>query len=118
MSSTVKYKLDEAVAVVTLNRPDAMNSFNTDLRATVVRYFQQARDDAAVRAIVFTGEGRCFSAGADLKAGIDPDVEKNACSWSIDRYRRSSRRFRNPLSLPCRARQPASVFRSRCSAIY
>lgn len=75
MSDIVSYDLHGAVAVITLNRPESMNSFNTELRADVVAAFARARDDDAVRVIVFTGEGRCFSAGADLKAGIDRDVE-------------------------------------------
>jgi 2-(1,2-epoxy-1,2-dihydrophenyl)acetyl-CoA isomerase len=53
-----------------------MNAFDTALRAAVVEAFERARDDISVRVIVFTGEGRCFSAGADLKAGIDRDVEE------------------------------------------
>lgn len=74
MSDIVKYELHDAVAVITLNRPDSMNAFDTALRADVVEAFEKARDDDAVRAIIFTGEGRCFSAGADLKAGIERDV--------------------------------------------
>jgi 2-(1,2-epoxy-1,2-dihydrophenyl)acetyl-CoA isomerase len=53
-----------------------MNAFDTALRAEVVEAFEKARDDDSVRVVVFTGEGRCFSAGADLKAGIDRDVEE------------------------------------------
>ena len=75
MSEIVRYEQHGAVAVITLNRPDSMNSFDTALRAAVVEEFARARDDESVRAVVFTGEGRCFSAGADLKAGIDRDVE-------------------------------------------
>ena len=74
MSDVIKYDRQGAVAVITLYRPDSMNSFNTELRAAVVDAFAKARDDDSVRAVVFTGEGRCFSAGADLKAGIDRDV--------------------------------------------
>lgn len=74
MSDIVKYDLHDAVAVITLHRPESMNSFNTELRAAVVDAFAKARDDDSVRVVVFTGEGRCFSAGADLKAGIDRDV--------------------------------------------
>ena len=76
MSDIVKYDLRDAVAVITLHRPEAMNSFDTELRAAVEEAFDRARGDDAVRAIVFTGEGRCFSAGADLKAGIDRDVSE------------------------------------------
>ena len=74
MSDIIKYDLHDAVAVITLHRPESMNSFNTELRAALVDAFAKAREDDSVRAVVFTGEGRCFSAGADLKAGIDRDV--------------------------------------------
>ena len=76
MSDIVRYEQNGAIAVITLNRPDSMNAFQTELRAAVHEAFERARDDAAVRAVVFTGEGRCFSAGADLKAGIDRDVRE------------------------------------------
>ena len=76
MGDIVRYELHDAVAVITLNRPDSMNAFDTALRAEVVAAFDKARDDDSIRVVVFTGEGRCFSAGADLKAGIDRDVEE------------------------------------------
>jgi 2-(1,2-epoxy-1,2-dihydrophenyl)acetyl-CoA isomerase len=74
MSDIVKYEQHDAVAVITLHRPEAMNSFNTELRADLAAALRKAHDDASVRVVVLTGEGRTFSAGADLKAGIDKDV--------------------------------------------
>ncbi len=74
MGEIVRYERHDAVAVITLSRPDGMNAFNTELRAALQDAFDRARDDESVRVVVFTGEGRCFSAGADLKAGIDRDV--------------------------------------------
>jgi 2-(1,2-epoxy-1,2-dihydrophenyl)acetyl-CoA isomerase len=44
-----------------------MNAFTTALRAALVEALQQAEQSGTVRAVVLTGEGRCFSAGADLK---------------------------------------------------
>ena len=76
MSEIVRFETKGAVGIITLNRPDSMNAFDTDLRADVVAAFERAAGDDAVRAVIFTGEGRCFSAGADLKAGIDRDVEE------------------------------------------
>jgi 2-(1,2-epoxy-1,2-dihydrophenyl)acetyl-CoA isomerase len=76
LSDIIKYDLHDAVAVITLHRPESMNSFNTELRAAVADAFAKAREDDSVRAVVFTGEGRSFSAGADLKAGIDRDVSE------------------------------------------
>lgn len=69
---TVKYAQDDAVAIVTIYRPDAMNSFNTELRRDLLAACARAAGDESVRAVVITGEGRSFSAGADLK---DIDAE-------------------------------------------
>ena len=76
MSDIVRYEQQGAVAIITLNRPDSMNAFDTALRADLVAALEKAHDDESVRAVVFTGEGRCFSAGADLKAGIERDVRE------------------------------------------
>lgn len=69
---TVKYAQDDAVAIITIYRPDAMNSFNTALRRDLLAACQRAAEDDSVRAVIITGEGRSFSAGADLK---DIDTE-------------------------------------------
>jgi len=74
MSDIVKYEQQDAVAVITLNRPDSMNAFTNELRADLLEALQKARDDDAVRVVVLTGEGRCFSAGADLKDVVDRPV--------------------------------------------
>jgi len=70
---TVKYAQDDAVAVITIHRPDAMNSFNDELRRDLFAACERAAGDDSVRAVVITGEGRTFSAGADLKGNLDPD---------------------------------------------
>jgi 2-(1,2-epoxy-1,2-dihydrophenyl)acetyl-CoA isomerase len=67
---TVKYEQDDAVAIITISRPDAMNSFNEELRSELLAAFERAAADESVRAVILTGEGRSFSAGADLKAGL------------------------------------------------
>ena len=76
MSDIVKYEQHSAVAVITLHRPEAMNAFNTELRADLAAALDKAHNDDSVRVVVLTGEGRTFSAGADLKAGIDKDVSE------------------------------------------
>jgi 2-(1,2-epoxy-1,2-dihydrophenyl)acetyl-CoA isomerase len=64
---TVKYEMrSDAVALVTLNRPKALNSFTTEMRRDMVDAVSRASSDTAVRAFVITGEGRGFSAGADV----------------------------------------------------
>ncbi len=72
---TVCLETDGPVAIVTLNRPDALNSFDTALRRDLYDALAVANDDANVRAVVVTGEGRSFCAGADLKDGMSGDVD-------------------------------------------
>ncbi|NNC56364.1 MAG: enoyl-CoA hydratase [Woeseiaceae bacterium] len=71
MSDIVNYEQKGAVAVITLNRPDALNAFTTELSLQLQLALEQAAADDAVRVIVLTGEGRSFSAGADLKSGFE-----------------------------------------------
>lgn len=67
MTDIVKYEQHDAVAIITLHRPDSMNAFNTELRADLAAALEKAGGDASVRVVILTGEGRSFSAGADLK---------------------------------------------------
>jgi 2-(1,2-epoxy-1,2-dihydrophenyl)acetyl-CoA isomerase len=71
MSDLVSYEQDGAVAVLTINRPDAMNAFTTELSLALQLALEKAHNDDSVRIVVLTGEGRCFSAGADLKSGFE-----------------------------------------------
>jgi 2-(1,2-epoxy-1,2-dihydrophenyl)acetyl-CoA isomerase len=71
MSDIVKYEQQGAVAVITINRPDSMNAFTTQLSADLQLELEKAHNDDSVRVVVLTGEGRCFSAGADLKSGFE-----------------------------------------------
>ena len=60
--------LDSGVAVVTLNRPDAMNALSRALRRELCDVMSDIRDDTAVKAVVLTGAGeKAFTAGLDLK---------------------------------------------------
>ena len=70
MSESILYERDGDIAVITLNRPESLNSFNQEMRMRLIDATTKARDDAAVRVVVLTGAGRCFSAGADLKFGF------------------------------------------------
>jgi 2-(1,2-epoxy-1,2-dihydrophenyl)acetyl-CoA isomerase len=70
MTGTVIYSQQDAVAVVAMNRPEALNGFTSELCSELVLAFERAQRDESVRAVVFTGEGRAFSAGADLKEGF------------------------------------------------
>ena len=63
--SEVIYTVEDAVAVVTLNRPDRLNAMTLIMAGEIRAAMQQATDDDEVRVIVLTGAGRGFCAGAD-----------------------------------------------------
>jgi 2-(1,2-epoxy-1,2-dihydrophenyl)acetyl-CoA isomerase len=63
---TVKYELNEAVAVVTMNRPEALNALSLQLSKDLRAAFERAISDGA-RAVVLTGAGRAFCSGGDLR---------------------------------------------------
>lgn len=62
---------DDGVAVVRLNRPDALNALNIAARKALAETFQALGDDEAVRAIVLTGDDKAFAAGADITEFVD-----------------------------------------------
>ena len=73
--SKIIYTVAEGVATITLNRPDKLNSFDREMALETIEALDQARDDAAVRAILLTGEGRAFCAGQDLAEAIAPGTK-------------------------------------------
>lgn len=64
----ILYDVSDRVATITLNRPERMNSFSTELLSEWEDALRRASDDDGVRAVIVTGAGRAFSAGADLQA--------------------------------------------------
>ncbi len=70
---------------ITLNRPDALNSFTGLMLAELAQAFRQADRDEAVRVVIITGAGRAFCAGQDLRA--NPEAIKDLKSWLESTYR-------------------------------
>jgi enoyl-CoA hydratase/carnithine racemase len=70
MSEAVRYEVGDHVGVITLDRPDNRNSMTPELLDAFARASAAARADASLRALVVTGSGTCFSAGADFNAGL------------------------------------------------
>lgn len=68
MNDVVKTERYGRVAVVAMNRPDVLNALDESLRLGVLEALADVGRDADVSAVVFTGEGRSFCAGADLKS--------------------------------------------------
>tara|TARA_B100001287_G_scaffold253618_1_gene236428 strand:+ start:88 stop:861 length:774 start_codon:yes stop_codon:yes gene_type:complete len=65
---TVKYEIIGAVALISFNRPEVRNAFNAKMTEDILEALRTAKEEKSVRAIVLTGEGLSFSAGADLSA--------------------------------------------------
>ena len=62
----VLYDVKDRIATVTLNRPDRMNSIDDSMPINIAKAMKQAATDPGVRAIILTGAGRAFCAGADI----------------------------------------------------
>lgn len=69
MPETLTYAIADGVATITLNRPDRLNAFNRTMFGELLEAFDETDADDAVRAVVVTGAGRAFCAGADLGGG-------------------------------------------------
>ncbi|MFE2581230.1 enoyl-CoA hydratase/isomerase family protein [Streptomyces sp. NPDC059378] len=67
--SWVLHDVEDQVCRITLNRPEALNALTPDQRERIIRLLGDASADPAVRAVVVTGTGRGFCAGADLRGG-------------------------------------------------
>ncbi len=64
-----KFEIRDGIAVVTLNRPERMNAFTPVMAQELIDIFAEADRDDSVRAVVVTGAGNAFCAGADLTTG-------------------------------------------------
>lgn len=82
----ILYELAEGILTLTLNRPEKLNAFTATMRDELIDAFDRADADDAVRAVVITGAGRGFCAGADLsgrgesfsatrRSGTDPGLD-------------------------------------------
>jgi len=65
----IKYEVQDNILTITLNRPDKMNAFTHVMMDELISAFDAADADDNVRAIIVTGAGRAFCAGADLSEG-------------------------------------------------
>ena len=68
---TIEYERINTTALIRLNRPERMNAWNSTMATELSLALNQANQDDAIRAVVLTGSGRAFCAGADLQGGGD-----------------------------------------------
>jgi enoyl-CoA hydratase/carnithine racemase len=74
----VLFERDGEIAILRLHRPDRLNAFTVQMRKELVAAFDRCDADDEIRAVVLTGSGRAYCAGADLGAGGDTFVAESA----------------------------------------
>ena len=82
----VLYEVREHVAIITNNNPDRLNALSVGLKRDIEAAMMQAARDAEVRAIIWTGAGRAFSAGANLGGRGDEGSRHGTGSELLDTY--------------------------------
>ncbi|MEI9984970.1 MAG: crotonase/enoyl-CoA hydratase family protein [Aliidongia sp.] len=94
---TILYAVEDGILTITLNRPEKLNAFTNRMLHELIEAFDRADADDAVRAVIVTGAGRAFCAGADLSAGAKafdrtargelPPSETGEIDWSHESMR-------------------------------
>jgi enoyl-CoA hydratase/carnithine racemase len=98
VAQVVEYSVQDGVATITLNRPDKLNALNGEMYTSLLAALDQTDADDEVRAVVVTGAGRAFCAGADLSGGAgtfdygdagDPEAHRDRGGMLVLRIYRS-----------------------------
>ena len=78
----LKFRIDDKIAIITLNRPKYRNAFSQEMLEAWVDALDICRGDPGVNVIILTGEGESFSAGGDVKNFISPDLT----AWTMKNF--------------------------------
>ena len=100
---TIKYEVAEQILTITLNRPDKLNAFNGAMQQELIDAFDAADNDDNIRAIIVTGAGRGFCAGADLSSGADT-FDRDARRGPVKRLADGKVDYSDPRSATAAAR--------------
>ncbi len=108
----IKNEMIDSVLVLTLNRPECLNAWHTDMRTEIIDTIEQAAKNEQVRALIITGAGdRAFSAGQDLNEAHDFDGDR-AEEWigEWERYYDALRSFPKPIVMALNGTAAGSAF--------
>jgi len=84
----ILYEVKDQILTLTLNRPDRLNAFTPQMRNELIDALDRADDDDNVRAIIVTGAGRAFCAGADLGSGRETfDYQRRNGQMRVSEHR-------------------------------
>ena len=72
----LKHEIREGIAIVTINRPQAMNALNSRFFAEMNELLTEFENRKDIRVMILTGEGKAFAAGADIAEMVDMNSEQ------------------------------------------
>ncbi|NQT73785.1 MAG: enoyl-CoA hydratase/isomerase family protein [Chloroflexi bacterium] len=78
----IRFEVADGVAIITLYRPDHLNAYSGKMGIELGDAYRTCDDDDSIRAVVLTGAGRAFCAGADMSAGEDTFAKQDVTSFS------------------------------------
>jgi enoyl-CoA hydratase/carnithine racemase len=85
--AAVLYEMEDRIGKITLNRPEQRNAMSPELLDAFSEAISHAQRDEAIRCLLITGKGRCFSAGADLRSSLQrTDLGKPSTEASFAMY--------------------------------
>ncbi len=93
--TSILLKIENKIAMITLNRPEVFNSFNREMALLMQNILDQCATDQNVRAIVITGSGKAFCAGQDLKEVTSPELNPGFRKILEEHYNPIIERIRN-----------------------
>ena len=93
---TLRYEIEDQVLLLTMNRPERLNAFNSQMQREFLEALDHADTDDEIRVVIVTGEGRGFCAGADLSKGAETfDYDNQAEEAKADRASNEGRQERS-----------------------
>ncbi len=92
----VRISIDEAVAIITVNRPEVLNALNAALMEQLIAALERLDNDPAVRCFVLTGSDRAFAAGADINEMADASAVEMLLRDRFSQWERM-RKIRKPI---------------------
>jgi len=78
----IRFDVNDGVAIITLHRPDHLNAYSGKMGIELGDAYRTCDDDDSIRAVVLTGSGRAFCAGADMSAGEDTFAKQDVTTFS------------------------------------
>ena len=72
--SSILFEIKNTVGIITLNRPDKLNSFNREMSLLLQEKLDECKSKE-IRAVYITGTGKAFSSGQDLEEVTNPDIK-------------------------------------------